>query len=399
VVGSWRAAAKIKANGRCVDGHLRFLFFPEMARDDKPVRLRPVDEETEPAVAVIRLENVQTEAMEHPVRLELEPQFMVPGPRLALPSREEVDLRTHQPGVEVLLDALEGSQENIEESWAESPGEARPMPWGWFVLVALCAGSGVLWSLMNVKEAEKEIKETRQESISLLDAEEEEEREALRLVDRVDAVARACFLSTTVQELLRHVRHPERVGPMMRDYYQGRPVFSSQAKAMKEILPLTLGNRGNFMKVRVVLANGGKKDLIVELLESGEPRIDWETMVGYQPMEWTEYALKRPKGESMDFRVVASQDNLYSHEFADSTKWLCLKLIANDSEETLFGYAPRGGDLEKALLEAIRRNGGRPAALVLRLIVPEGIQSRRGVVIEKLMSPQWIYLDPPDTGA
>lgn len=370
-----------------------------MARDERPVRLRPVDEESEPAPDVIRLVNLETEASGHPVRLVPEAKFLEPGPRLELPSKEEVDLRTHQPSVEVLLDAMEGSLENIEEEWEEAPEKSHPVPWGWFVLVALCVVSAVVWSLMNVKKAEKEIKETRQESISLLDAEEEEERAALKLVDRVDAVARACFVSTSVQELLRHMRQPERVGPMMRDFYQTRPVFTAQVKAMKEIVPLTLGNRGNFMRVAVLLANGEKRNLIVELLESGEPKIDWETMVGYQPMPWTEFAIKRPKGESMDFRVVLSQDNLYSHEFADSSKWSCFKLIASDSEETLFGYAPRGGDLEQAILETIRSNDGRPTSLILRLMVPEGIQSRRGVVIEKLMSSRWIYIEPPDSGA
>jgi hypothetical protein len=41
----------------------------------------------------------------------------------------------------------------------------------------------------------------------------------------------------------------------------------------------------------------------------------------------------------------------------------------------------------------------RKTNLILRLMVPEGLQSRRGVVIEKVMSPRWIYLEPPDPGS
>jgi len=45
----------------------------------------------------------------------------------------------------------------------------------------------------------------------------------------------------------------------------------------------------------------------------------------------------------------------------------------------------------------VRQNQGRRASIIVRLTVPDGVQSRRGVVIERVLSPRWIYLDPPDT--
>jgi hypothetical protein len=163
--------------------------------------------------------------------------------------------------------------------------------------------------------------------------------------------------------------------------------------------PITLGNRGNFMRVGVVLSDGSNQSMFVEILESGMPKIDWETLVGYQPMDWDTYVEHRPQGESMDFRVVVSADSFYSHEFADSVKWASFKLTARGGEEPLLGYAPKGGDLERSLLELIRQNQGKPVALILRLMIPSGIHSRKGVVIEQLMSARWIYIDSPDAGA
>lgn len=372
--------------------------FPGMARDDKPVRLRPIDEGTEPSVPVVRLENAETEALARPVRLVPVGEVSGPGPRLLLPSKDEVDLRTHQPGVEVLLDAMDATQENIEEGWEESGAKRNPVPWGWFVLVGLCIASAVLWSLFRVKEGEKETNETRQESLNLLDAEEAEERDALKLVDRIDAVTKAYFDSTSTEELVRHVRHPGRVGPLMSKFYQGRPVFTAQVKAMRGVVPLTLGNRGNFMNVGVVLSNGEKREMIVEIMDSGEPKIDWETLVGYQPMGWTEYVERRPEGESMDFRVVVSSDNFHGYEFGDSSKWACFKLVASGSDEFLFGYVARGGELEGMLNEVIRSNGGKPAPVVLRLSIPVGLQARRGVVIDKVLSARWMFIESPDGG-
>jgi hypothetical protein len=64
----------------------------------------------------------------------------------------------------------------------------------------------------------------------------------------------------------------------------------------------------------------------------------------------------------------------------------------------LFGYVQAGSDNAKRIRSVIQLNGGRRTALILRLIVPEGLKSRRGVVIEGLVSERWIHVDPPDSG-
>jgi hypothetical protein len=163
--------------------------------------------------------------------------------------------------------------------------------------------------------------------------------------------------------------------------------------------PLTLDNRGNFWMASVVLSDRTTKSLIIEIEKSGEPRIDWETLVCYQPMKWDDFVANRPTGTSLDFRVYAEQDNFYSHEFADSNQWVSFRITALDSEETLFGYARAGSAEAESLLNLLQQNGGRRATVILRLSIPEGLKSHRGVVIEKLVNSRWLHVDPPDTGS
>lgn len=370
-----------------------------MARDEKPVRLRPIDEDTEIPVPVVRLENLETEAVEKPVRLVPDIPHSESNTLLEIPSRDDIDLRTHQPDMESLLDGLEVNPETVEEAWDETTRGRSSLPWGWFVLIGLCVASAAIWSLLRVQQGKEHVEKEMARSVSLIDAEEAEAREAARLVDRIDEAVRGYFSARSVDGLIRRVRHSERVGPVMKEFYQRNPIEIKTVRAIRSMQHITLGNRGNFMRVDVVLSDGSNQSMFVEIFESGEPKIDWETLVGYQPMDWDKYVEHRPQGESMDFRVVVSADSFYSHEFADSDKWASFKLTARGGEEPLFGYARKGGDLERSLLELIRQNQGKPVSLILRLTIPSGIHSRRGVVIERLMSARWIYIESPDAGA
>lgn len=374
-----------------------------MARDDKPLRLRPVDEDVvrEPT-PVVRLNNRETESKPRearPVRLGPAPEEAGISRRLAIPDKEEVELRTHQPSIDVLIEAETAAAENPEEKWGGETVHRNPVPWGWFVLIGLIIAGAVIWSLTRVEKAEVQAKKIQVETHSALVDEEKEEREAAALIDRIEKTMRTFFTSTSVDALARLVRHPERVTPLMRHYYGTRPIPVNPLKGIKVLQPLTLDDRGNFWMASVTLTNSKPQSLIIEIDASGNPKIDWETLVCYQPMKWDDFVSKRPAGTSMDFRVYVERDNFYSHEFSDSNQWVSFRLTALDSEETIFGYIRSDNPEAAGLLNLLSGNGGRKTTLVLRLSIPEGLQSRRGVVIEKLLSPRWLFVDPPDSGS
>jgi hypothetical protein len=368
-----------------------------MARDDKPLELRPVDDEVVETTPVIRLDNRETEGRER----ELKPVRLVThaddddSPLLALPAKELVELRTHQPGIDSLIDAEVLNPDVLEQNWGETSSRRNPVPWGWFALIGVVIAGLVLWSVSHVGKADEKAEQFRAETrIDQVD-DKKEDLEAGLLIDRIEAALRKVCSATSVDELAAIIRHPERVTPLMRKYYESHPMSSVGLKSIKSLQPMTIGRQGNFWVATVLQDDGKSRSLILEVLESGQPRVDWETLVCHQPMKWDDFVAKRPAGTSLDFRVYVEPDSFYSHEFANSDQWMSFRLTALESEETLFGYARTDSPEAAVLKQLIDQNGGRRSTLILRLMIPEGLKSRRGVVIEKIVNPRWLYVDSP----
>jgi hypothetical protein len=195
----------------------------------------------------------------------------------------------------------------------------------------------------------------------------------------------------SVEEMLPLVRQAGRVGPIMADWYQRNPFEKASFGRMVFFQPLALDAR-NFFVVRYELPGSDQtRTLLVEDLGERGVFVDWETAVCYQPMSWDQFVKDRPEGV-LQFRVWAQPDfdGLYSHEFADESRWLAIRLSALGSDEFLIGYVERRTELETRLRELIEDNGYRQVALVLDLKVPKEVESLRGVIIEKLVSERWL---------
>ncbi len=361
------------------------------------MELRPVDEEVRKEPEVIRLQKpgeIAEALPEQPVRLGRPVSNEEAPRRLSVPERREIDVRTHEPGIEALIDES-APAEATEQSWGAEASYRHPIPWGWFVLIALAIVAAGVWSLVRLSESEEVAETIREETESALVAEEREEAEARALVGRIEEMLNAFFAARQPGGWKGMIRHPDRVMPLVHDYYAGHPQMPGAMRSLRALEPITLERRGNFWMASVMLASGELRNLLIEIDQSGRPLVDWETLVCHQPMPWDEFARKRPEERPMDFRVYVEADNFYSHEFADANKWMSFRLTALDAEETLFGYLPRDHEDLPAIFRYLQINDGRKTSLILRLNVPRGLQSRRGVVIDKLMSPRWLYMDSP----
>jgi hypothetical protein len=320
-----------------------------------------------------------------------------PPIRLTVPIRRQAPFRSRPPGIEAILVPTK-PRKTIEDQWTEESTSRKPVLWGWVVLLFLMIGTIVLWHLSQLHESKERTKVLGQKTATILADNHEDEKEAIRLIDSIEAGIRNYFSHTTVEELIPLVRHSERVAPLMRKYYKDKPVFIGTVDSIKMFQPLLIDTRTNFWMVAAVLNNGHRPLVIVEVMDSGEVLVDWESLVCHQPMDWTEYARTRPAEKPLDFRVYAEPSDFHSHEFENSSEWLCVRLTAMDSTEFLFGYA-RLDSLEAIKLRTlIRMNGMNKTSLILRLKIPEGLKSPRGVLIEKVVSPRWIHVSPPESG-
>ena len=206
------------------------------------------------------------------------------------PSREEVELRTHQPGIDVLIEPERQLRNWSRKTGEKPPSAGIPIPWGWFALIGLVIAGAVMWSLTRVEKAEKQAEQIRDETQSALVDEEQEEQEARELVDRIEAALRDFFAATTVEACARLVRQPERVTPAdARSITRDNPVSADRLNPSRcsSRSPWTTGRTSGWR--RSLLTSGKTQNLIIEIGKSGEPRIDWETLVCYQPMKWDDF--------------------------------------------------------------------------------------------------------------
>ncbi len=367
-----------------------------MARKKRELKLTPVESTLPTRVPVVRLESKETGERGTPLRLDVVLDQPLVSTRLDVPVHPEYEIRTHQPGIESLIEAGPSAPELMEADWGKQAAHHRSIPWGWFALVGLLLTGAAIWSLGRIREADVQAEQILVATQSTLADDAKENFEANQLIDRIEAATRSYFSATDAATLASHSRQPKRVTPLIARHYEGKPIPSNRVLRTLLLQPLTLERRGNFWMHSVELENLETRNLIIEILDSGEPKIDWETFVCHQPMNWDTFALVRPTGVSLDFRVYLEQDHFFSHEFADSSLWHCFRLTALDSEETLFGYVKKTDPVAADLLAVLKQNPGKKAAVIVRINIPEGLQSRRGVVIERLMCPHWIYLNPPE---
>lgn len=361
-----------------------------MARDPDKAVLRVVDESPPRPEEVVRLTSHEGAVIRSaPVPL------VAPLSRLEPEERSTEERRTHEPDYESLAESTEAAARPLEETWNDEEIRSRPVPWGWFAIMALVGVGAVTWSVTNLVGNRQSPETARTKAITTLDNEEREKQEAEATVDRIMDCVRTYCQSGTIDSLLAVSRQPDRVRPLMEQWYRSHPFNGAKFDSLDLLQPMTLENRGSFWMVSCSMEDGSKRHLLLEETEDKKVQVDWESEVCYQPMEWDAYCKDRPEG-SLDFRVRVLEDNYFSHEFSDSTKWACFQLSALRSDQVMFGYVDRQSETGQQLVKLQQMNHGRQISVILRLSKPTDLKSPRGLVIERLMSPRWTYVEPPD---
>ena len=368
-----------------------------MARKSKQFGLKQVEE--------------VPEKKESPTVLRLEPRVMLPEddldpepdeeivPQLQLPRPEEGRIRSFQPDIDSLIEAPAIQAPHIEQAWGDQTGSTTQIPWGWFALAGLLISGAVAWSLTSIGTAEDVAVKIEKTTTAIVSKEAANEREALALIDKIERTIKKFVATTTIEDRIKLSRQPERVRPLMEDFYRnGRnPLLITPLEEIEVLQPITLENTAVYWMAGLILKDHTTQNLILEVMPQGDIKIDWETYVCYQPMRWDEFASKRPDHESIDFRVIIRNDCFFSHEFKDSSKWNSFQMTTFGSEENVFGYAPVDSPEAKQLLTLISQNSTQSTSVILRLRIPAGLESKNGAIIEKVLSERWIYVNDPSS--
>lgn len=366
-----------------------------MPRTKRELKLTPVDDLAQ-RPPVIRLESRGTLESAKLRRSKSSTPDAEISARLDVPSRDEIETRTHEPEMNLRVGRGPSMMETWDDLWDPDFHERNRNHWIWLIFSSLLLAGLITWSLSKVEEPDDEADQIREVASPKLAWELAETLEAGALIDRIEAATRQYLATTDPATLAKLSRHPERVAPLMASHYQAKPISPVRVARTRLLQPVDLARLANFWEHTVELENRETRNLIIEILPTGEPRIDWEALVGYQPMHWDDFAHTRPAGVEQDFRVYLEKDHFFCHEFADSARWHSFRLTVPNSLETLFGYIENGSPLLEDILKLFDESKSQKIPVTLRLGFPTGFASPRGVVIHQIASPRWFYLGPPE---
>ena len=298
-----------------------------------------------------------------------------------------------------------------ESEWlvAAEAKEATSVPIGWFVLLFAVLGGVLVWAFSQRMGEVDGIVEAGALPESTIDQEAYDQlgqsvfREneaklmevAARDYDRMEETLRDFLSAKTVEERLKYVRHPNRVKPLMLDYYRRFPIQSYQYKKVSEYNTIPLKKRP-FVALSVRVAGGENLPILLEDVEKGY-LVDWESFVSYQPIAFEDYLKKRPT-VPIDLRVYGSFDDFYAYEFLEEDGYLCVRMTTKHTDKVIFGYVKEGTTLASEMKKYLEAPPGKSKTqpFILRVrFLPES-KAPRSVVIDKIVATFWAYPTNPD---
>ena len=189
-------------------------------------------------------------------------------------------------------------------------------------------------------------------------------------------------LNTKVQ----FCRSPQRVRPLMQNYYSNR---NSGPKEFRRISELGASNTGIIDKFYILKLSLPDFSILPVVLawENELILVDWESFVGYSEITLKDFILKKPK-ESRLFRLNANSDNYFNFQFTEN-EYRCLYLRNSEDTEAVYGYIRRGNDVDNQLSRIIE-SGETIKFLTLKLRYPEKLGGKNQVIIDEIVTPGWL---------
>ena len=282
-----------------------------------------------------------------------------------------------------------------EMGWESTEGRSRSLPVGYLYLGAATLMSLSIWAVALLLGGEDMVVTEIKDLSSRLDQEAIELQEAEHLLELIEEVIGAYLAADTIEEKSRYVRHPDRVRPLMEQYYANTPLVPVKYQRVENLLPFGLEQQ-SFMVLRVRVGEGDGRIINVVMEQTGDDRVrfDWESEVAYQPISLEDYIAEKPAG-SFDFRMYVEKDHFYAFEFSEVDRYLCVMLTERDSDAFLFGYVERGGQAHRDIAGILDESLVGKEPIFVRVRFLPGTRSIRSVLVEEVIAPRWTHARDP----
>jgi hypothetical protein len=299
--------------------------------------------------------------------------------------------------------------ENLSDSERESlefekEANEDSVPMGWFVLLAVGLFSVLGWvivqtgmgdgsDLIDVKAANQALGGDLDRPRGLR-AGENERQAAEDHFKKMEKVVTEFLSADSPEEMVKWVRHPDRVAPLMDSYYARNQIDPLAFKNTKKYHSIALENKP-FIALEVGVEK--REEGIPILIEDQQDGmlVDWESYVCYLPMSPEQLAESRPT-DLMSLRVYVQRDNFHTYEFSDESEYDCFRLTFRESDTLLYGFVKKGTVLEQEFLKfsPLETDEYRKAAIIKARFL-EGSKATRSMLIEGLESTKWAFPHNP----
>jgi hypothetical protein len=206
---------------------------------------------------------------------------------------------------------------------------------------------------------------------------------------KIEATVRGFFEAVDVEQKLAFARDPERVRPLMENYYQHHPQSPLEWKSLGWVLPVEEhGYRLGY--AQAILANAEPVSLIIEETQDGTFRVDWESSVRYGELEWEEFIQTKPASPKL-FRVIASkpQHKPPGEPPQDSE---VLEIKHPGEGDVVYAYFDRKDPKFQPLLQQLQTGNWKDVPLTLRLCYPGPAGNGKSVRIADVEGKGWLIL-------
>lgn len=209
--------------------------------------------------------------------------------------------------------------------------------------------------------------------------------------EKIAAVLRQYFAATTLEERLLHVRDAARVEPLMRTYHQREPLVAYRLRDLGWVVRVDEpGYR--FGYVQAQFEDATPASLVVEETEDGRVVIDWECLVRYGELAWSDFQRMKPVRPTL-MRLIASRpESAPANATTGEGQWLELRHPAEAG--TILGYFDRQDPQFAGLLEQLQTGNWKDVPVTLRVCFPEppALATSGGVQIASVEGKGWLIL-------
>jgi hypothetical protein len=199
----------------------------------------------------------------------------------------------------------------------------------------------------------------------------------------------AFFSAKDVLGKLPYVRNPERVRPLMENYYQREPLNQFKWRDVGKMARLDEpGYR--FGYVQALFEDATPASLLIEETAQGEYRIDWESLVRYGELSWKDFLQIHPTHPKL-MRLIASRPEGSNSESTAAVVELRHPVEAG----TVLGTFDRTDPKYAPLLEQLEQRAWKDVPVTLRLCYPRPPESNEklNVQIASVEGKGWVILD------